>query len=438
MRYTLSLLLILALAACQPQSKPAAAEKTPALPAADADNGAIKLPEGFGAVVVAQVAPRTRHIVVNSNGDIYVKLEELKDGKGIFALRDQDGDGKAEIIEGFGDYPGTGIEIHGGYLYASSDTSIHRYKLADNQLLPADLKGEKIVGGFINQEGYHASKTFTFDQAGNMYVNVGAPSNTCQEKDRVPGSKGYDPCPQLERAGGIWRFKADVAGQTQVGDGVRYATGIRNAVAIQWNQGVSSLYALQHGRDQLHDMLPKSYSDSANAVLPSEEFLQISENDDFGWPYCHYNHLVGKKLLNPEYGGDGQTAGRCEGIKPPIVAFPGHMAPNDLLFYTGDLFPEKYKNGAFIAFHGSWNRAPLPQGGYMVAFVPMKDGKPNGEWEIFAEGFPGIPEVQSPGDAHYRPVGLAQGPDGSIYVSDSQQGRIWRIGYYGEKKVASR
>jgi glucose/arabinose dehydrogenase len=112
-----------------------------------------------------------------------------------------------------------------------------------------------------------------------------------------------------------------------------------------------------------------------------------------------------------------------------MVAFPGHMAPNGLLFYTGNQFPEKYKNGAFIAFHGSWNRSPLPQEGYYVAFVPFKDGKPSGEREIFAKGFAGVSVVNTPREAEHRPCGLAQGPDGSLFVTDDVKGSVYRISY---------
>src|SRR5690606_30699577 len=116
-------------------------------------------------------------------------------------------------------------------------------------------------------------------------------------------------------------------------------------------------------------------------------------------------------------------------VEAPVQAFPAHMAPNGLLFYTGNQFPEKYRNGAFIAFHGSWNRTPLPQKGYFVAFMPFAGGKPSGPWEIFADGFAGTEAVTAPGRAQYRPCGLAQGPDGSIYVTDDAKGTIWKISY---------
>ena len=188
---------------------------------------------------------------------------------------------------------------------------------------------------------------------------------------------------------------------------------------------------MQHGRDQLSFLFPQLFSDSMSAELPAEEFLRVNQGDDFGWPYCYFDQIQNKKVLAPEYGGNGQTTGRCDNAEKPIFAFPGHWAPNALLFYTGDQFPAKYKNGAFIAFHGSWNRAPLRQGGYIVAFVPMSNGVPSGDWEIFAKGFPGSDQLAQPEDAVYRPMGLAQGTDGSLYITDSKKGKIWRIVYKG-------
>ncbi|MEM7656192.1 MAG: PQQ-dependent sugar dehydrogenase [Bacteroidota bacterium] len=406
------------------------------LPSSDADNGLIELPLGFGAAVIADDLGRVRHMAVRDNGDVYVKLRKANEtGNTILALRDTDGDGRLDQRTGWADYSGTGLEVYNNHIYAASDTSIHRYALSEGELLPASEKGEVIVSGFPKQ-GSHASKTFAFDQQGKMYVNVGAPSNACQEEARTQGSGGQNPCHQLELQAGIWQFDADRPGQTQVDDGLRYATGIRNAVAITWNENVNSLFVLQHGRDQLSGLWPDLYTDEQSAELPSEEFLQVSKGDDFGWPYCYFDHFQDKKLLAPEYGGDGTTQGRCEGIKAPIEAFPAHMAPNDVMFYTGDQFPEKYQNGAFIAFHGSWNRAPQPQEGYYVVFLPIANGVPSGEWEVFANGFSQLKEVASPGDAVYRPCGLAMGPDGSLYISDSVKGRIWRVMYYGDDNLA--
>ena len=422
---------VLVVSACQTASDSTTSVDTPVLPVAAVDNGGISLENGFGAaVVVDSLDGRVRHLTVRENGDIYVKFARTDDSLGFVALRDTDTDGVADQIERFGDFWGTGVRIHENYLYATSDTQIFRFQLQDGKLLP-DAEKEIIVSGFSAQRS-HEAKTIAFDNAGNMYVNIGAPTNSCQEKNREKGSMGMDPCPILEEYGGIWKFSASEPEQTRE-SGIRYATGLRNCVAITWNDSANSLYALQHGRDQLHDMWGELYDEKVSAVLPAEEFVQISEGDDFGWPYCYYDQIQGKKVLAPEYGGDGNEVGRCESKKDPLMGFPGHMAPNDLLFYTGDQFPEKYQNGAFIAFHGSWNRYPEPQGGYFVAFVPMGNGQPSGEWEIFADGFAQLDTIVSPRDAVHRPMGLSMGPDGSLYVADSQQGKIWRIMYYGDK-----
>ena len=399
-------------------------------PRPDADNGGITLPAGFGAVVVSEGVGKARHAVVAPNGDLYVKLGSLENGKGIVRLQDTNNDGKADVTTAFGGFKGTGIAIANGFLYASSDTSVYRYPMK-NGVVDESAQPETIVTGLTLQR-QHASKSIALDDAGKLYVNFGAPSNSCQEKDRTKGSKGQDPCPILESYGGIWQFDANKQNQRQA-DGLRYATGIRNAVALDWNPVTKQLYALQHGRDMLATLYPDMYTDAQSAELPSEEFLLVKKGADFGWPYCYFDGQQDKKMLAPEFGGDGKKQDRCAGKERPILAFPGHWAPNDVLFYTAatgsaNAFPAKYSNGAFICFHGSWNRAPLKQGGYFVAFVPMnKDGKPSGPYEVFAEGFAGGPEIMSPGDAKARPVGLAQGTDGSLYITDSVKGKVWRV-----------
>ena len=392
----------------------------------------LKLPQGFVATVFAEETfQNARHVAVNDNGDVYVKFRATKDknGPGILALRDTDGDGQADVRESFSDFYGTGMALHNGFLYASSERAVYRYALESGELVPRS-QPETIVSELPEQNA-HKAKALAFDGQGHLYVNVGAPSNGCMEKARTAGSKGLDPCPQTEWQASVWRFRADQVGQTQRESGHRYAQGTRNMVALEWNTTVDSLFGVQHGRDQLNTLWPDHYDEAQNAELPAEEFFQISDGDDFGWPYCYYDHLQGKKLLAPEYGGDGHTEGRCGETKDPFLAFPAHLAPNDLIFYTGDQFPAHYRNGAFVAFRGSWNRAPLPQKGYFIAFVPFQDGQPSGDWTVFADGFSGLEEVAAPGDAAHRPCGLAQGPDGSLYVTETTKGTIWRISYTG-------
>lgn len=396
----------------------------------DENNGGLELPDGFQAVLVAEDVGPARHLTVRDNGDIYLALSEEQDGAGIAALRDTNEDGVAEEIEYFGEHTGTGIDIRDGYLYRSSDLEVFRYEMSEDNLIP-DTEAETIVTGLPEQNS-HAAKSFTFDNSGNLYVNVGGPSNACQEDARSPESPGQDPCPQLERQGGIWQFLADETDQDQQEDGHRYATGIRNAVALDWNSSANKLYAVQHGRDQLNALWSDLFDEEENAQLPAEEFFSIEDGDNFGWPYSYYDHFQEKRVLSPEYGGDGEEVGRAEDFEEPIYAFPAHWAPNDLLFYNGEQFPEKYRNGAFVAFHGSWNRAPEKQEGYRVSFLPFDGEAPSGEDETFANGFAGTEEIESPSDAEHRPMGLATGPDGSLYISDSVKGNVWRIVYTGE------
>lgn len=419
----LLLIIFISISACN------SPEKKVAL-APDQNNGGITLPEKFGAVVVVDTLGRGRHMAISSNGDIYLHLSRLNgDGNGIIALRDTTNDGRADIIKGYGDITGTGIELHNGYLYYSDRTHVYRSKMTEGELLPAEARDTLVT--LVDGKG-HMEKPFTFDNKGGMYVNVGSLSNCCELELRSPDSKGDDPCVELETRAGIWKFDDNTLNQTQDLDH-RYATGIRNAVALTWNTDVDRLYAVQHGRDDLHRYWPAYYTEDQNAELPSEIFFDLEKGDDMGWPYCYYDHIQKKKLMNPEYDGDGTKAERCANVKDPLVGFPGHWAPNDVLIYHGDLFPERYKHGAFIAFHGSWNRLGQPQQGYKVMFVPMKDGKPSGDYEVFADGFIGQPQITNPGNAFFRPVGLAEGPDGSLYISDSQHGRIWRIMYYKDE-----
>lgn len=393
----------------------------------DANNDGLNLPENFGAVVVVEQLGRGRHLVVRDNGDIYVHLRRLNhEDKGIVALRDINADGRADEIRSYSKVPGTGIEIHNNFLYYSDQTAVYRSPLSEDQLLPGD---QIDTIAHLVEGGGHMEKPFTFDNQGNLYVNVGSWSNACQEEKRTKGSPGIDPCTELEYRAGIWQFSDNELHQKQE-EAHRYATGIRNAVALSWDFSVNSLFALQHGRDDLHRFWPDLFTEEQNVELPAEEFYQVSDGDDFGWPYCYYDQFEEKRFLNPEYGGDGVITDRCEGVKLPLIGFPGHWGPNDLVFYQGDMFPERYKGGAFIAFHGSWNRLNSDQAGFNVIFVPMKDGIPSGEWEVFADGFVGSKPVQNPGDAKFRPCGLAEGPDGSLYIVDSQKGRIWRIVYY--------
>jgi glucose/arabinose dehydrogenase len=415
-------------------------------PCADATNGGITLPQGFCATVFADSLGHARHVAVAPNGDVYVNTwsgsyypgEEGQSRRGGFvvALRDTTRDGKADVKEVFGGTArgnggGTGIALHGGWLYAEAGPRIVRYRLTEGRLAPASGGDGEVVVDRFPTEGDHPQHNFVIAQDGALYANMGSATNACQRRNRTKGSPGVDPCTELETRAGIWKFDANRTGQT-FGKEARFATGIRNAVGLTIGPD-GALWATQHGRDQLAENWPEKFQPQQGQENPAEELMRVAQGADFGWPYCYWDRAQGKRVLAPEYGGDGREVGRCTSAASPAAVFPAHWAPNDVVFYTASQFPAKYRNGAFVAFHGSWNRAPAPQGGYMVAFVPSpgQGGQPASSHEEFATGFGGA--NPQPTGAPHRPSGLAVGPDGALYISDDVKGRVWRVTYGGER-----
>ncbi len=394
----------------------------------DTETG-IRLPSGFKATVFADKVGFVRHIVVADNGWLYGALKRPKNKGGLVALRDSNNDGIADETIYFGEkLRGTGIGIYDGYLYFGTDVSIVRWKLPESGA-PEGVP-ELIAYGF-EKKRQHADKSFALDGKGGLYVNVGAPSNACMEQARTKGSQGLEPCPQLEKFGGVWKFDASTPMQKQSG-AEKYATGVRNAIALDWNPNVDSLYLVQHGRDQLAEFFPELYTNKQSAELPAEELHRIEAGADLGWPYSYYDHNLGKRIKMPEYGGDGKTVSDIGQM--PVAAFPAHWAPNDVLFLQRDTLPEAYRHGAFIAFHGSWNRAPELQQGYRVVYQPFDSaGNVSGDWITFADGFAGTDIIKSPRDAKHRPMGLAEDKNGALYISSLMSGgRIWKVTYVGE------
>jgi glucose/arabinose dehydrogenase len=377
----------------------------------DRDNGGLVLPAGSCATLVADDVGAVRQLAVAPNGDLYAAIADGGRG-GILVLRDRDGDGKPDERGSFGPVGANDVEIHGDYAYGSWTDRVVRYRLSPDRLEPSG-PAETIVSS-LPASGGHLAKSLAFGPDDIMYVSVGSATNSCQQHDRRKRSPGKDPCTELERRAGIWAFSAGKIGQ-RFEDGRRVATGLRNALALTTQ--AETLYAAVHGRDQLGENW--GFSAEANANNPAEELVQVQQGDDFGWPYCYYSNDRHKKVLAPEYGGDGEKVGRCESAKDPLMAFPGHWAPLALAFYNADQFGPKYKGGLFIAFHGSWNRAPLPQSGYRVVFVPFANGRPAGGYTTFA--------TSRSGPTDLRPSGLAVAPDGSLYISADDNGKIWKV-----------
>lgn len=398
-------------------------------PACDPDNGGLTLPPGFCAAVIATNLGAARNLVVAPNGDVYVSIRTGPRGEGqpvqpgfLVGMRDTNGDGKIDQREKFGSNGATGIVLRNGYLYYATTTSVERFKLTPGQLAPSG-SAEVIVSGLPPQRA-HADKDIAFDDKGNVFVTIGLPSNACGNPDRQPGTKGLDPCPQLETGGGVWKFSADTPGQTFSSKN-RYATGLRQGLALAWHDG--HLYLAMNSRDTLDIQYPDLFKPADNQERPLEPLLQINEGSVFGWPYCFFDGLNNKMILAPEYGGDGQSIGRCAQFEPPVATFPAHYAPVDLQFFDSAALPSHYRGGAFVVMHGSWNRAPAPMAGYNVLYQPFERGKPSGKYEVFADGFAGKTPLMNPNDAVSRPNGIGIGPDGSLYITESVTGKTWRV-----------
>jgi glucose/arabinose dehydrogenase len=420
-RYALALPLAALVAAVSPRLEHPRTRRVACVP----DNGGITLPAGFCAAIFADQVADVRHLAVAPNGDVFAQVQ-ARSGDGILAMRDTDGDGKADVIRRFGKPGGTGIALWKGWLFADERTRIVRYPLAAGSLEPSG-EAEVVVDGLPT--GGHAARNFAIDASGNLFVNVGSRTNVCEVSGQSRSDPGQDPCRELETRAGIWRFDANKTDQHFSPD-ARWATGVRNAVGLTIHPTSGKLYSTQHGRDALFQLFPKYFDAKYGAENPAEELLQIERGDDFGWPYCFYSNVAHELVLAPEYGGDGEKTGRCAEKKAPVAAFPGHWAPNALAFYTGSSFPAKYRGGAFIAFHGSWNRDPEPQAGYNVTFQPMRGGTASGAYEVFADGFAG--DRKNPNGATYRPAGLAVMPDGSLLIGADKGGRIWKVVYQGK------
>lgn len=426
------------LLACGPGGEGRAQPDKPAQACAG-DNGGLSLPPGFCATVFADNLGHVRHIAAAPDGTIYANSwggayypgSKSPEGGFLMAIKDTNGDGAADQTARFGETEadgakgGTGVGVYKGFVYAEVNDRIVRYAVTPGRLAPQG-KPQVVVSG-LPLGGNHPMHPFVIDPKGQLFIDMGSATNACQPKDRAPGVAGNDPCTELETRAGIWRYDANRLGQV-FSPKERYATGNRNGEGLAYDaQG--RVYATQHGRDQLPGLWPKLYPDAiAGAELPMEELVLLKQGGDYGWPYCYHD---GKRLvLAPEYGGDGGKAvGRCADKDAPVAVFPAHWAPNALAIYTAKQFPTAYRGGAFIAFHGSWNRAPAPQAGYNVVFQPLKDGKAAGDWVVFADGFVGA--KKDPGKAEHRPMGLTVGPDGALYIADDVKGRIWRVTWQG-------
>lgn len=406
-------------------------------PVLAAEPDGLTLPQGFHASVVAESLGPIRHLAVRENGDIYVStpVDKVNKGAGIIALA-LDANHKATQVQHFSTVDGgTGIRFYRGDLYASAPTAVYRFTFKGNELVPG-APPEAIVDDMPAAHlGFQrVNRPIAFDASGDLFVALDGSGNLCSNEDYPVGKPpvggpppvGLKPCPDLGKRAGVWRFKAGEADQKFPGDGVQLATGIRDIDSLGWSPADKSLYGIMHGRDDSQKLWPAIFNEQTGEQV-ADEMHRITKGTNFGWPYTYYDGVRHVRLVSPEYGGNGKTVAPSGIYSTPVLTFQSpREAPMDLAFYTSDVFPKAYRGGAFIVLHGTRGK------GGSVVFVPFNRSGKAGTPEPFAQGFAGYDDQAAsvPGRrAKYRPSSVAVGPDGALYIADSQVGRIWRIAY---------
>ena len=406
---------------------------------AAAEPDGLTLPPGFHASVVAEGLGPIRHMTVRGNGNIYVSTPQNPDPtkSGIIALR-LDANHHVDEMQHFGSIDGgTGIRFHNDRLYASTPSGVYRFAFRGAELIPS-AEPEPIVEGMpASHPGFNrVNRPIAFDAKGNLFVALDASANLCTVQTQPPPGQplattppvGLKPCPDLGARAGVWRFDGNKRGQKFPADGEQWATGIRDIDSLDWSSADGHLYGIMHGRDNTHRFWPDLVSADDDDRI-GDEMHRITKLTDFGWPYTYYDGARNVRLVAPEYGGDGKEMPPAGKYSSPVLTFHSRRsAPVDLLFYSGRAFPPAYRGGAFVVLHGTQNK-----NGYDVIFVPFDRNGKAGAPTVFADGFAGFDRTAtSRAPAAYRPIGIAEGPDGALYVADSQKGRIWRIVYQGD------
>jgi len=378
------LALCLSLAACQTVTQssgmtvPGGTAATGATPGAKGTSlPGLRVPAGFTVSLFAKGLRGARFIIFAPDGTLLVAE---RNAGAITALPDAAHTGKTSgkqaVVSGLDDP--TSLFIDHGYLYVGEANQVSRFTLGAN-LATSD---KTILVPNLPTGGNHTTRTVLVGNDGMLYISVGSMCNNCIEKDA--------------RRATVLQYQLDGSG------GRTYATGLRNAVGLANNPITGQVWVTNNGRDNLGD------------DIPPETLYALQDGGNYGWPRCHAGTII-----DPELG----HAGDCNGVQAPFFAMQAHSAPLGLAFTMGTAFPAAY-HGLFIAFHGSWNRT-IPTGDKIV-YVPLDaKGKVAGAARDFLTGW------QVHGQDSARPVGLAFGPDGALYISDDATGSIFRVTYNG-------
>jgi len=351
-----------------------------------------KAPAGFKVTLYRAGLSHPRHLIAASNGDVL--LAEPSEDQ-ITILRDTDNDGRADVVQPFIedlDRP-HGLAIHGGYLYFADTVRVWRAPYQAGDLKPRGPKEPVTSDGAIGSGGGHWTRNVAVSADGSqLFVSIGSAGNIGEE--------------QAPRAT-IQSFRIDGPSGTARGQAT-FATGLRNPVGIAFLPGSNRLFTVVNERDGLGDDLVPDY------------LTEVKQGAFYGWPYSY----IGQ---NPQPNYAERRPDLVRQAVVPDVLFKSHSAPIGLIFYQGRQFPAEYRGDAFVTLRGSWNSGkPL---GYQLVRVKFRDGKPEGGYEVFLDGFRsgGTDRAEVWG----RPAGVAEMPDGSILVTDDTGKTIWRVAYGG-------
>ncbi len=341
----------------------------------------LKLPDGFKITVYADGVEGARSMAMGNNGTLFVGT---RNDKTVYAIQDRDKDYKADriiVLDSTLEVP-NGIAFNKGSLYVAEVNRLLRYDDIENELeSPSE---PTVVYDDYPTEFHHGWKYIAFGPDDKLYVPVGAPCNIC---DSTVSDQRYATITRMDPDGSNREI---------------YAHGVRNTVGFTWHPETKEMWFTDNGRDMMGDDIP-----------PCELNRITEKGQHFGYPFCH-----GGTVKDPEFG----ELRPCEGFVPPVQAMGAHTAPLGVKFYTGDMFPKKYKNQAFIAEHGSWNRSKKV--GYRISLVTLEDNKAV-SYTTFLEGWLDHDSQEQFG----RPVDLLFLEDGSMLISDDYGDAIYRVTY---------
>ncbi len=360
--------------------------KVPGVEPTDERIAQLKLPPGFTIAKYAEGLGKPRMLAVGDDGTLYVTRREPGD---VLALRDSDGDGKADqkttVIPRL---PGAhGITLHQGKMYIATVRELYAGDLKDGKVGPL-----KQLIGDIPEGGRHPNRTLAFGPDGMLYLRVGSTCNNCVE-----------PSPESAT---ILRMKPDGS------DRKIFATGLRNTIGFGWHPKTQEMWGMDHGSDWLGN------------DVPPEELNRLQEGKHYGWPFVYADRQVIDVKAGPPV---EELKAFAQKTEPMVLGYQAHSSPLQMVFYTGDQFPAEYRNDAFICMRGSWNRKP-PAGYEVVRIRFDESGKPQ-KFEKFLTGF------LLKGPEHFaRLAGIAQAKDGSLLIGDDTFGVIYRVSYEPGKK----